>query len=279
MRLIRFGQHGKERPGLMTTTGIIDLDSIFPDLPDIGPAFFEGGWIEKIRKTTPPESNRITAPVRLGPPTTHPSKIICLGKNYPEHAKEGGFNAPTAPIVFCKAPSALTGPFDPIVLPETSRKVDWEVELCVVIGKKGKRISSGSALSYVAGFSILNDVSGRDAQFADSQWFRGKSFDTFAPMGPAIVTPDEVGDCQRLNLSCRVNNVPMQEGNTRDMIFSVADIIAYISRDITLFPGDIISTGTPAGVGYYRNPQILLKSEDEVVCAIEKIGEIRNRVV
>lgn len=279
MRLIRFGPHGKERPGLMTPTGIIDLGSVFADMPDIGPDFFKNGWIDRIAGTTFPESGRITTPERLGPPTTAPSKIICLGKNYPEHAKEGGFASPETPILFCKGPNALTGPFDPILLPDSSRQVDWEVELAVVVGRKGKRIAATSAMAHVAGYTILNDVSGRDAQFSDAQWFRGKSFDSFAPIGPAIVTPDEVGNVRNLSLTCHVNGVSMQTGNTRDMVFSVADIIAFVSRDISLYPGDIISTGTPAGVGFFRDPPILLKSGDEVTCAIERIGEIRNRVV
>ena len=279
MRLMRYGKPGKERPGLMTLNGIIDLAAIYPDIPDIGPLFFEGKWLEKIFNTAFSGIKPLPFSGRIGPPTTAPSKIICLGKNYAEHAKEGGFESPKAPILFCKAPSALTGPFDPVLLPETSLKVDWEVELAVVIGKKGKRIPVDSALPHIAGFTILNDVSGRDAQFADSQWFRGKSFDTFAPIGPWIVTVDEVADVQNLGLTCHVNGRLMQEGNTRDMLFPVASIISYISQDITLFPGDIISTGTPSGVGFFRDPPIVLQHGDEVVCAIESIGEIRNRVM
>lgn len=278
MRLMRYGAPGKERPGLMTPDGVIDLASIYPEIPDIGPLFFENGWIDKIRETSFSGIRPVPSPGRIASPTTAPSKIICLGKNYAEHAKEGGFESPAAPILFCKAPNALTGPFDPILLPETSFKVDWEVELAVIIGKKGKRISKSSALSHVAGFTILNDVSGRDAQFADSQWFRGKSFDTFAPIGPWVVTSDAVADVQNLRLTCHVNGRLMQEGNTRDMLFSVVDIISYISRDMTLFPGDIISTGTPSGVGFFRDPPILLRHGDEVVCAIESIGRIRNPV-
>jgi 2-keto-4-pentenoate hydratase/2-oxohepta-3-ene-1,7-dioic acid hydratase in catechol pathway len=217
--------------------------------------------------------------VRIGSPIAGPSKIICLGKNYAEHAREGGFEQPEKPITFSKAPSALNGPFDPIILPQSSLQVDWEVELAVVIGREGKRISAENAFEYIAGFSIMNDVSGRDAQFGDGQWFRGKSFDTFAPLGPALVTPDEIEDIGKLNLTSLVDGTVMQEGNTGDMIFSVPFIIEFISRDMTLNPGDVISTGTPSGVGIFRDPPIVLKPGNVVECRIEAIGAIVNEVV
>jgi 2,4-diketo-3-deoxy-L-fuconate hydrolase len=276
MRLIRYGDPGQERPGIWSETGIVDLRAIFPDIPDIGERFFAEGWLEKVRnmKAVPQKMD-----VRLGAPVTRPSKIICLGKNYPEHAKEGGFDVPKAPLLFCKTSNALNGPFDPVLLPRSSDQIDWEVELAVVIGKSGKRIPASRALEYVAGYTIMNDVSGRQAQFAHSQWFRGKSFDTFAPLGPALVTPDEIGDVQDLRLTAKVNGQLMQEGSTRDMLFKIETILADISEDITLTPGDIISTGTPAGVGIFRDPPVVLKAGDEVECWIEKIGAIRNRFV
>jgi 2,4-diketo-3-deoxy-L-fuconate hydrolase len=276
MRLIRFGAPGHERPGLWSEDGIVDLREIFPNIPDIGEIFFAEGWLEKAgdAKAVPQKMD-----VRLGPPVARPSKIICLGKNYPEHAKEGGFDMPKAPLLFCKTPNALNGPFDPVLLPRSSDQIDWEVELAVVIGKAGKRIPASRAFDHVAGYTVMNDVSGRRAQFAHSQWFRGKSFDTFAPLGPMLVTADEIGDVQNLRLTAKVNGRLMQEGNTRDMLFKIETIIADVSEDITLTPGDVISTGTPAGVGIFRDPPVVLQAGDEVECWVEKIGTIRNRIV
>ena len=276
MRIIRFGDKGNERPGLMQKDRIIDLRGIFPDIPDIEAGFFEAGWLEKISVV---EEKGEVMDVRIGSPVTHPSKIICLGKNYAEHAKEGGFDQPELPVTFAKAPSALNGPFDPIMLPQSSLQVDWEVELAVVMGRQGKRIKAENAFDYIAGFSIMNDVSGRDVQFSDAQWFRGKSFDTFAPLGPALVTLDEIEDINTLNLTSLVDGEVMQEGNTADMIFSVPYIIEFLSRDITLNPGDIISTGTPSGVGIFRDPPIVLEPGNVVECRIDKLGAIRNEVV
>lgn len=276
MRIVRFGEHGKERPGLLRGDDIVDLRRLFPDIPDVGEAFFLEGWLEKIRSVTEPGK---AMDVRLGPPVSRPSKIICLGKNYAEHAKEGGFDKPDSPLLFCKTPNTLNGPFDPILLPKSSGKIDWEVELAVVIGKPGKRISKSDAFHYIAGYTVMNDVSGREAQFADSQWFRGKSFDTFAPMGPAMVTADEIGDVQNLRLTARVDGEIMQDGNTRDMIFDIPTLIENISEDMTLIPGDIISTGTPSGVGIFRDPPVVLSAGSVVECRIEGIGTIVNPVI
>ena len=275
MRLIRFGEPGSERPGLLAAGGIVDLGARFPEIPDIGEVFFTGGWparAAEIRDSGEPME------VRLGPPIHRPSKIICLGKNYLEHAREGGFDTPAAPLLFAKAPSSLTGPADPILLPESSGQVDWEVELAVVIGKAGKRIDPRDALLHVAGVTVMNDVSAREAQFGDGQWFRGKSFDTFAPLGPAIVTLDTLPNLRDLRLETRVNGRVMQTGSTGDLIFDIPAVIAYISRDITLWPGDVISTGTPAGVGIFRNPPVTLRDGDVVECSIEGIGTLKNRV-
>ena len=276
MKLIRFGPPGEERPGLMTHAGIVDLRSHFKDIPDIGRRFFEEGWLDRVASVTDPGHTR---DIRLGPPVSNPEKIICLGKNYTEHAKEGGFDTPEAPLLFCKTPNALNGPFDPIVLPTSSDQIDWEVELAIVIGRSGKRIQPDDAWDHIAGYCVMNDVSGRRAQFSQSQWYRGKSFDTFAPLGPALVTPDEVCDVQNLRLTTTVNGVRMQEGSTREMIFGIDAIIADISQDITLVPGDIISTGTPAGVGIFRDPPIVLRDGDEVFCTVEGVGTIKNRVI
>ncbi len=276
MRLISFGPPGAERPGLQRPEGIIDLRRHFPSIPDIGPEFFRQGWPEKLKDFDAPAE---PFSGRLGAPVLRPAKIICLGKNFAAHADEGGFDLPEQPLLFCKTPNTVNGPFDDVLLPESSGQVDWEVELAVVIAKAGKGIDRHSAMEHVAGYMVMNDVSARQAQFGHSQWFRGKSFDTFAPMGPALVTADEIQDIRNLRLTARVNGVLMQDGNTADMIFSVPEIIEDISRDITLWPGDIISTGTPAGVGIFRDPPVTLAPGDVVECSIESVGTIRNRFV
>jgi len=252
------------------------LRAVFPDIPDIGEEFFMDGWIEKVAQVT---DSGHEMDVRIGSPVSRPSKIICLGKNYLEHVREGGVDNPEKPLIFCKSPNTVNGPFDPVIMPKSSGQVDWEVELAIVIKKEGKRIKNKDAFDYIAGFTIMNDVSAREAQFADSQWFRGKSFDTFAPLGPVIVTGDELKDVNNLSLCAIVDGVIMQDGNTRDMMFDIPSIIENISEDITLIPGDIISTGTPSGVGIFRDPPIVLKPGNVVECRIEKIGSIINQVV
>lgn len=276
MRLIRFGERGNEKPGLLKGERIVDLRKSFPDIPDIGEAFFRQGWLEKTGSVTDPGE---VLDVRLSWPVHLPSKIICLGKNYVEHAREGGLDVPEKPLLFCKTPNALCGPYDPICLPTSSGQVDWEVELAVIIGKEGKRIRKAEAFDYVAGYTVMNDVSGREAQFLDLQWFRGKSFDTFAPLGPALVTADEIDNVHDLRLTTMVDDVIMQDGNTKDLVFDIPAIIEFISKDITLIPGDIISTGTPEGVGIFRDPPIVLNEGNVVECTIEKIGAIKNRIV
>ncbi|MFC1876370.1 fumarylacetoacetate hydrolase family protein [Thermodesulfobacteriota bacterium] len=276
MRLIRFGEKGSERPGLLKEGRIVDLRKHFPDIPDIGEPFFRDGWLTKVRRVT---DQGVEMDLRLGCPVHQPSKIICLGKNYAEHAREGGFETPEKPLLFSKAMNTLNGPYDPILLPASAGQVDWEVELAVVMGREGKGIRAADAYAHVAGFCVMNDVSGRDAQFGDGQWFRGKSFDTFAPLGPCLVTRDEMGDVENLRITAHLDGSLMQEGNTGDLIFKIPFIIEYISRDITLLPGDIISTGTPSGVGIFRDPPILLKPGSVIKCEVEKIGYIENRVV
>jgi 2-keto-4-pentenoate hydratase/2-oxohepta-3-ene-1,7-dioic acid hydratase in catechol pathway len=275
MRLIRFGAAGQEKPGLWQAGKIVDLRTIFPEIPDVGERFLADGWLQRIEKVKEPGQK---LDVRLGCPINRPSKIICLGLNYIDHREESGFEKPLKPLLFSKTSNALNGPFDPILLPQSCDQIDWEAELAVVIGKAGKRIPASKALDYVAGFSVMNDVSGRQAQFSDGQWFRGKSFDTFAPMGPALVTIDEIENLQNLNVTARVNGKVMQDGNSADMLFDIPTIIAFISQDITLWPGDIISTGTPSGVGIFRDPPVLLKEGDVVECGVEGVGIIRNTV-
>jgi 2-keto-4-pentenoate hydratase/2-oxohepta-3-ene-1,7-dioic acid hydratase in catechol pathway len=276
MRLIRFGNSGAERPGLWKDGRIVDLRRHFPEMPDIGESFFRDGWLAKAAGVA--DEGR-SMDVRLGPPVARPSKLICLGKNYLEHAQEGNFDAPEKPLLFAKAPSALSGPRDPIILPRSCGQVDWEVELALVVGREGKRISRDRAWDYIAGYAVMNDVSGREAQFGDGQWFRGKSFDTFAPLGPALVTPDEIEDIGNLQLTATVDDQVMQTGNTGDLVFDIPHLLAYISEDITLLPGDVISTGTPAGVGIFRTPPITLAAGNVVTCRIDTLGELVNPVV
>jgi len=214
----------------------------------------------------------------LGPPLPDPDKIICLGLNYKSHADEAGFKPPTVPMLFAKYRNTLNGPTSPIVLPPISKEVDYEGELAVVIGKRGKDIPVEAALEYVAGYMALHDVSARDIQMRTAQWLSGKTPDTFAPCGPLLVV-NEIEDPQNLNISTRLNGELVQSSNTKYMIFSIAEIIAYISSLMTLEPGDIIATGTPEGVGFKRNPPIFLKDGDIVEVEVEKIGTLRNPVV
>jgi len=216
--------------------------------------------------------------VHLGPPIPDPDKIICLGLNYLSHAEEAGFKPPEVPILFAKYRNALTGPTSPICLPSLSEEIDYEGELAVVIGRQCKDVPEKNALDYAAGYMAFHDVSARDLQFRSGQWLSGKALDTFAPCGPALVV-SEIGDPQNLNISTRVNGKPVQQSNTRHMIFSVAMTISYISRLMTLEPGDIIATGTPEGVGFKRTPAIFLRHGDVVEVEIEKIGTLRNPVV
>jgi 2-keto-4-pentenoate hydratase/2-oxohepta-3-ene-1,7-dioic acid hydratase in catechol pathway len=226
----------------------------------------------------PAEGHALGA-VRLLPPVPDPDKILCVGLNYRDHAEETGMAEPPAPIVFAKFRNSLTGPADPIVLPGVSEAVDYEAELAVVIGRRCRNVTAEDALDFVAGVMAFNDVSARDLQMETSQWTIGKAIDTFAPCGPSLVFMDEIGDIQALKVGARVNDVTVQAGTTASMIFSAAEIIAYISRTMTLEPGDIIATGTPAGVGYTRTPPILLNRGDLVEVEIEDVGLLANRVV
>jgi 2-keto-4-pentenoate hydratase/2-oxohepta-3-ene-1,7-dioic acid hydratase in catechol pathway len=205
-----------------------------------------------------------------------PGKIVCVGLNYRDHAAEGGMDLPKAPLLFAKWPNTLIGDGDAVVLPPESTQVDYEAELGVVIGTKAKRVSERDALDHVEGYICVNDVSARDLQFADGQWTRGKSPDTFCPVGPRLVPRDEIADPQALAIRCIVNGEALQDSSTAQMIFSVAEIIAYTSQIITLEPGDLIATGTPAGVGVFRDPKVLLKDGDEVSVEIEGLGTLTN---
>jgi 2-keto-4-pentenoate hydratase/2-oxohepta-3-ene-1,7-dioic acid hydratase in catechol pathway len=218
--------------------------------------------------------------VALKAPVTSPQKLLAIGLNYADHARESGLEPPTAPMTFVKTPNSIVGPGDEIrYAKDDTSQVDYEAELAVVIGRQARRVSEASALDHVFGYTALNDVSARDAQFADGQWVRAKSFDTFCPIGPWIVSADEIPDPQALRIACRVNGQTLQDGHTSDMIFGVASIISYMSRFMTLEPGDVIATGTPYGVGFARTPQVFLLNGDTVEIDIEGIGVLSNPVV
>lgn len=210
-------------------------------------------------------------------PITGPRKVICVGLNYADHAEEGDFDAPDEPVLFSKFPGSLVGPDEAIEWdPELTSEVDYEAELVTVIGDRARNVDEGEALEYVAGYTVGNDVSARDLQMADEQWVRGKSLDTFGPLGPDLVTPDEIDDVGDLDIWAEVNGERLQESNTRQLIFGVGELVAFCSRAFTLEPGDLIYTGTPDGVGYFRDPQVLLDDGDTVTVGVEGIGELKN---
>lgn len=220
------------------------------------------------------------AECRWLPPITDPQKIIAVALNYMDHAKEAGLDLPKAPMAFTKTPNSLIGANDDIVLTKgTTDQVDYEVELAVIIGRRTRNVTEEEAAGSIFGFTVLNDVSARDAQFADKQWFRGKSFDTFCPTGPWVVTADEIDDPQNLDLSCKVNGTALQDSSTSEMIFGVGELVSYFSRFMTLEPGDIIATGTPHGVGFARTPAVFLQDGDTLESIVENVGSLSNPVV
>ena len=280
MKLIRFGELNKEKPGILMNDVLYDL-SAFED--DYNEQFFEKDGLSRLRKFIEDKKSTlqpIPAGSRLGSPVARPSKIVCIGLNYADHAKETGATPPPEPVIFLKSTTALTGPFDDIVIPLSSKKTDWEVELGVVIGKKASYVEEDDALNYVAGYVLHNDVSEREFQIERSgTWDKGKGCDTFAPLGPWLVTPDEIADIDNLRLWLRVNGQTMQDGTTANLIFKIPFLIAYTSRFMTLLPGDVISTGTPAGVGMGMKPQIYLREGDVVELGIDGLGAARQNLV
>jgi len=278
MKLLRYGAPGMERPALLDAEGCIrDLGAI---VPDIAPAQLSSAALDRLRAIEPSSLPKVGGTPRLGPPVAGIGKVLCIGLNYSDHAAEVGMPAPAEPIVFMKATTAVTGPGGPIVLPRGSAKLDWEVELCAVIGTKAQYVEEAKALSYVAGYCLGNDVSERAYQLEGTgQWTKGKSFDSFAPLGPWLVTTDEVPDPQRLGMWLDVNGERMQTGSTATMIFNVAQIVSYLSRYMTLLPGDVIMTGTPPGVGSGKKPPRYLKAGDSVVLGIEGLGAAKAKVV
>lgn len=282
MKLIRFGEAGREEPGVILEDGRrVDASGQFHDYDE---GFFAMGGMEALEAWVSegcPDGELIAPDVRLGPPVERPSKIVCVGKNYLDHAKEFGEGIPTEPVLFMKATTAWSGPSDDVIRPVDSRHLDYEVELAVVIGRTvSGRISEAEALAHVAGYSVFCDYSERFYQKEmGGQWVKGKSCDSFAPMGPWLTPVTAVPDPQALRLWCKVNGETRQNGWTGDMMFGVAFVVSYISRFMSLLPGDVIATGTPAGVAMGMKPPRYLEPGDLVECGIDGLGEIRQRVV
>jgi 2,4-diketo-3-deoxy-L-fuconate hydrolase len=282
MKLIRVGEPGREKPGVLLKDGARADVSRF--VPDFDEDFFGGDgltglgqWLEGNAASAP----RLSPRERLGPPLRRPSKIVCIGLNYRDHAAETGAAIPAEPVIFFKSTTALVGPNDPLVTPRNATKVDWEVELAVVIGKTARYVSEAQALEHVAGYALHNDYSERSFQLErGGQWVKGKSADTFAPLGPFLATRDEVPDPQRLPMWLKVNGAYRQRSSTANMIFGVPVLVSYLSQFMTLLPGDVISTGTPAGVGLGIKPlPVYLKPGDVVELGIEGLGESRQEVL
>jgi 2,4-diketo-3-deoxy-L-fuconate hydrolase len=281
VKLIRFGEAGKEKPGVLLADGIrIDVSGAVADYDEnfLGDGGLENlaSWLAGNASSAP----RISASVRLGPPIRRPSKIICIGLNYRDHAAESSLDIPKEPVVFMKATTSLVGPNDPVMIPKNAEKLDWEVELAVIIGRTARHVTKAQALDFVAGYALHNDYSERSFQLErGGQWVKGKSCDTFAPLGPFLATCDEVPDSGHLRLWLKVNNQQRQNGDTAKMIFDVPTIVSYLSEFMTLLPGDVISTGTPAGVGLGMKPPQYLKAGDVVDLGIDGLGESRQKVV
>jgi len=280
MKLIRFGEINKEKTGIIINDEYYDT-SLFGE--DYNEHFFETNGLNRLQKFI--ESNKDNLPkvsknLRLGSPVSRPSKIICIGLNYADHARETNAAIPTEPIIFFKSTTSLIGPFDDVIIPKNSEKTDWEVELALVIGKRASYVEESEALNYVAGYCLHNDLSERQFQLErNGQWVKGKSCDTFAPLGPFLATPDEIADVNNLRLWLTVNATIVQDSNTANFIFKVPYLIAYISQFMTLLPGDVISTGTPPGVGLGMKPPVFLKEGDIMELGIDGLGVSKQKVI
>ena len=277
MKLCRYGKNGYEKPGMIDSQGQLrDLSEV---IPNIDQETLAPRNLAKLRRIRPESLPLVRTDPRFGVPYTGITKFIGIGLNYADHAAEAGIDIPPEPVVFLKATTSISGPNDDIVQPPGSSKLDWEVELGVVIGTRARNISEDEALDYVAGYTIVNDVSERGWQFATSQWAKGKSADTFGPIGPWLVTADEIPDPQALEMWLDLNGERMQSGNTHGMIFTVAQIVSHISQYMTLLPGDIITTGTPAGSGMGQKPEAFyLKIGDVLMLGIDGLGEQRQQI-
>src|SRR5580698_8465993 len=278
MKLLRFGNRGEERPGMVDADGVVrDLSGIVDDIA--GDVLLPAS-LEKLRKIDPSSLPKVEGTPRIAACVGRVGKFICIGLNYSDHAAESGMAVPVEPVVFMKATSAICGPFDDVIIPRGSAKTDWEVELGVVIGRETRYVTEQEALSHVAGYCVVNDVSERAFQLEGTgQWVKGKSADTFGPIGPWLVTADEVPDPQALNLWLEVDGHRYQNGSTSTMVFGVAHLISYLSRFMSLHPGDIISTGTPPGVGLGQKPPVYLRPGNVMRLGVDGLGEQRQTVV
>ena len=278
MKLVRYGNPGQEKPGLIDAEGNLrDLSGV---IKDIGPEQLGDAALAKLRKLKTANLPRVKGSPRMGSPVSGVGKFIAIGLNYADHAAESGLPLPKEPIVFMKATTCIQGPNDPVMLPKGSKKTDWEVELGVVIGTKARYVSQKDALSFVAGYCTINDVSEREYQIErGGTWDKGKGCDTFGPLGPWLVTRDDVPNPQKLSMWLDLNGKRMQTGSTRTMIFSVAKLVSYVSQFMTLMPGDVITTGTPPGVGLGMKPPLYLKKGDVMTLGIEGLGEQHQLVV
>jgi len=278
MRLVRYGRPGKEKPGLIDDEG--KLRALSGVIDDIDAATLAPKSLRKLEKITHASLPLVRGNPRFGVPVAKVGKFICIGLNYADHAAESGLPEPKEPIIFTKAISALNGPDDPIMLPQGSKKTDWEVELGIIIGTRAQYVSEADAHHYIAGYTVVNDVSEREYQLErGGTWDKGKGCDTFGPVGPWLVTPEDIYDVQDLDLYLEVNGKRMQTGNTSTMIFTVAQIVSYVSKFMTLEPGDVIATGTPPGVGMGRKPQRFLKKGDTLRLGIAGLGEQQAEVI
>ncbi len=280
MKLIRFGPKGKELPGIkIDDSTFIDVSAFINDYNE---SFFENNDLEKLKKwlsTNIDSCPIVSGEFRFGPPLARPSKIICVGLNYSKHASESGMNVPKEPVLFFKSTTSIIGPYDDVIIPENSYKTDWEVELALVIGKKASYVNPRQAKDHIFGYLLHNDISERSFQLErEGQWVKGKSCDTFAPLGPYLVTKDEIKNPNNLNLWLKLNGKIMQKSNTSDFIFKINDVVSYISQFMTLLPGDIISTGTPSGVGLGFDPPKFLKNNDIMQLCVEGLGVSEQKV-
>jgi 2,4-diketo-3-deoxy-L-fuconate hydrolase len=276
MKLIKFGDIGKEKPGVIINDTWFDVSEYVHDYDE---NFFENDGLSKLKKIIEEnELKTVSVNNRLGSPVSRPSKIICIGLNYSDHAMESNMQLPDEPVIFFKATTAIVGPNDDLVIPKNSVKTDWEVELAVVIGKKALHVEETDALNYVAGYVLHNDYSEREFQLERSgQWVKGKSCDSFAPLGPWLATQDEIPDIDNLRLWLKVNDQIMQDGNTKNLVFNVPHLVAYVSSFMTLLPGDVISTGTPAGVGLGQKPSpVYIKPGDVIELGIDGLGSSKQ---
>ena len=277
MKLVRFGPRGREKPGLIDDEG--NLRSLEKRVPDITSKVLSDKGLERLARINPARLPKVTGRPRIGVPVADIGKIVCIGLNYIDHAKEVGAAIPEEPIVFMKPTSALNGPNDIVEMPKGSKKSDWEIELGVVIGTAANNVPKSRALQHVAGYTVVNDVSEREWQIERGMtWDKGKGCDTFCPVGPWLVTRDEIRNPQRLDLWMDVNGKRLQDGNTRTMIFDVRTLVSYISKFMTLYPGDLIATGTPPGVGSGMKPPVFLKQDDVMEPGIEGLGAQRQKV-